>query len=715
MNVGSAVGPCVGAAVVMPGHRGPSLEHEGRSRLPASTSTRLAVLVVDDVEADARLTVEMLEAPGCLGFEAEVAGSIATAKEALASRSFAVVLLDLGLPDADDIEGVRDLVSTEPQVPIVVVSGNEDEALALCAIEHGAQDYLVKGRFDPDHLEHALRYAVERSKLLVRLDASQGRLQAVVDQTADGIVVLDRQRKVLFANDQAVKLLGADLAASTKRRLDLSIECGTCREMQLEAVKGDSQGPTFVELSASAIDWDGESAVLVSIHDSTKTKRLTDALANSNRRLQQVALLDPLTAMYNRRGFGRAMEAELAKASRAGYPVSALLVDCDDFKRVNDVYGHAVGDAVLRYVARQLRASCRRCDVVARIGGDEFLILLPRSDLAMAVTMGERIRLAVAAQAVLHGADSVSVTASLGASELTYDTASVSEVLALTHVSLRSSKRQGKNCVTSAADSPVGDRFDQWLTRPDFDQSLSVVWQPIVRVSDESVVGHELLIRGPREIVESPTELFGLARERGFLHKVDIACLIACLRTASRLGAQGLLHVNIFPSVLLDVQLGKLIELFERVHMDGDFSICLEINEQEHIEDLKPLRERIHLLKEKGVRVALDDVGTAFGTLDTVIALELDQIKLDRCMVAGASRDAALGARLERTVRSMKALGNELIAEGVEDRHDLELLRRLGVDYAQGFLWSKPAAGPFAAGDMLLRGSAAAGSQPALL
>ena len=701
METGSAAGSRVDASVVLSGLRGPTLGHEA--------NRRLAVLVIDDVEADAQLMVEMLEAPACPGFQAEVAGSIAAAKAALACRAFAVILLDLGLPDADGIDGVHDILRIAPQVPIVVVSGNEDEELALRAIEHGAQDYLVKGRFDPDHLVHALRYAVERSKLLVRLDASQERLQAVVDQTADGIVVLNHRHEVLFANDRAVQMLGEDLTAFPASPWGELIECGTCREVQLEPRKGGSLEPRFVELSASAIDWDGVPAVLISIHDSTKTKRLTDALASSNRRLQQVALLDPLTAMYNRRGFGRAMEAELAKAGRAGYPVSALLVDCDDFKRVNDEHGHAVGDAVLRFVARQLRASCRRCDVVARIGGDEFVILLPRSDLQMAVTVGERIRLTVASQAMQYDADSVSVTVSLGASELTYDTASVSEVLALTHVSLKDSKRQGKNCVTSAAGGPVGDRFEQWLTRPDFDQSLSVVWQPIVRVSDESVVGHELLIRGPREIVESPVELFGLARERGFLHKVDIACLIACLRTASRLRAQGLLHVNIFPSVLLEVQLGKLIELFERVDVRGDLSICLEINEQEHIEDLQPLRERIHLLKEKGVRVALDDVGTAFGTLDTVIALELDQIKLDRCMVAGASRDAALGARLERTVRSMKALGSELIAEGVEDRNDLELLRRLGVDYAQGFLWAKPAAGPFVAGELLLCGSATAG------
>lgn len=680
-------------------------EHVSGQYVPAAfadlaRATALHLLIIDDVEADARLTIEMLELADHRTFAVEVASSMTEARNALARRTFSVALLDLGLPDVEGVEGVHELGQMAPEMPIVVVSGNTDDAVALLAIEHGAQDYLVKGRFDSHHLVHALRYAIERSKLMRRLDASQERLQTVVDHTADGIVVVSQKRRVLFANERASPLLTGGGALRVGSELDVDIAPGEPIEIAVPLGGGADAEPRFVELSVDEIEWNGELAFLVSIHDSTKTKRLTQALASSNRKLRQVALMDPLTDLYNRRGFHRALEAELSGAQRGGYGVAALVVDCDEFKRINDVFGHAVGDTVLRHVAGRLRATCRRHDVVARIGGDEFLILLPRADLAVATSIAERIRLAICSRPLPANGSEVTVTVSVGVIMLDAHTSTVGEVLAASHLSLKKCKSEGKNRVACGGHCTPVKRLDTWLNENDIDRGLSVVWQPIVRVRDETIVGHELLIRGPAGIAERPADLFRLAREQGFLVEVDVACLVACLRAASRMGARGRLHVNIFPSLLLAVQITRLVELFGRLHLDRETSLCLEINEDELIEDWEKLRERIQILRSKGVRVALDDVGSGTGSIDTVIALELDQVKIDGCLVTGASRDQAQGAHLGRTVRSMKALGNEVIAEGVEERADLTFLRQLGVEYAQGFLWSAPVNAPVAPPEM---------------
>lgn len=179
--------------------------------------------------------------------------------------------------------------------------------------------------------------------------------------------------------------------------------------------------------------------------------RTAEKLQAANERLERLALLDPLTELLNRRGLQQALSQELQRVRRGHLPFCALLVDLDDFKQINNRLGMTVGDAVLVQIARQLKTSTRATDHVARIGGDEFLILLPGVHVAEGMCISEKLRMAIAGTSIVHASVlNVSVTASMGLVQVPEATASVEELLSQTQLALRRSKQAGKDRVSSS-------------------------------------------------------------------------------------------------------------------------------------------------------------------------------------------------------------------------------------------------------------------------
>jgi diguanylate cyclase (GGDEF)-like protein len=427
----------------------------------------------------------------------------------------------------------------------------------------------------------------------------------------------------------------------------------------------------------------------------------TDELRNANNVLrreiqkrvmaQKIANVDPLTELLNRRGLEAELTTEIQRARRTGAPLMAVLLDCDDFKRINETLGHAVGDVVLKEVASRLKESLRPTDHLARIGGDEFLVLLPHTRLAEAAHVAERLRLSVADSPMRLNSGPVRLTASLGIERVSTEIASIEEVLAHSHLALRRSKQAGKNRVSSSsARGALGRRSLRGvvdaLRRPD---SFRAVKQAILSLADEAVVGWEFLSRGPAGSFEMPGDFLRVALERNILTLVDLNCLRSCLQAARDLPDDMLRHVNLFPSTLLDTPQERLVELFPSDR--GRNRFCVEVSEHQFIGDPACLRAPVRALKDAGIRLAIDDVGYGRSSLESLILLEPDVVKIDQKVVKGAARDQVQERSLRRLVALVRAVGCELVAEGIESREDLDLLRALGVPHGQGFLWGEPA------------------------
>lgn len=423
-------------------------------------------------------------------------------------------------------------------------------------------------------------------------------------------------------------------------------------------------------------------------------KSISGQLEEVKQKLERLSIIDPLTDLVNRRGLERILSIEVNRAQRGGSPMVAILLDCDDFKRINETLGHAVGDVVLKEMVERITSTLRPSDYVARIGGDQFIVLLTDTQYAEALLIAERVRLSVAESPIRNSSENIFMTASLGLATLPYEVSSVEEVMTLTRHALKQSKTGGKNRVTTtemkvfkngSAERTEANEIVQVLRDGD---CFRCAKHPIIRLVDEVQVGYELLSRGPAGPFEMPYDFFRIAIENKILTRVDLRCLKACFDAASVLEKGSRFDVNLFPSTILDTPVDSLVQLFPDDKEIGTF--CVEISEQQFIGDPSYLKDHVLALKKAGIMVAIDDVGFGRSSLESLILLEPDVVKVDIKYVAGISLDLQKQRLLRRLIKVVESLGAELIAEGVESRDDMEMVKDMGVKYAQGYLWGHP-------------------------
>ena len=558
----------------------------------APTQT-LRLLIVEDDLRTARALSNLLAAADNPLFTLEHVTTAAAACDAIQRMHIDVVLLDLGLPDATALEALSRLEQCLDEIPVIVLTGQNDENLAADALHRGAEDYLLKGAFDFDSLLRSIRYAVERHR---------------------GVRDLARMKK---------------------------------------------------------------------------------ELESANRDLERLTLVEPLTELLNRRGLQQALSREVQHLNRSSTKTTAVLVlDLDDFKLINEQHGHAVGDVVLKEIGRRLRGAIRAVDYVGRLGGDEFMLILPDTEISEITRVAERIRLAVATGIIQHTSGTVTLTASIAALLLTPEMPAVDQLLARAHMLLSRAKRQGKNRVTFES-VDFDDTARRARAQADMCTNLSrgdhilTVKQPIFRLADESPIGYEFLSRYTNGSMEMPENFFRLCSERNVLTLVDHACLRSAIRASEALPPYARFHLNIFPTTLLAIPAEHLLALFPQPVPHGTF--CLEISEQQIVGDPSYLVPAVQALRAAGIIFAIDDVGFGSSCLESLILLKPEILKLDKRCVIGIDRETSRIEQLRRYVAIARTLGCEVVAEGIETAKELEIVRSIGVEYGQGYLWGKPA------------------------
>jgi diguanylate cyclase (GGDEF)-like protein len=405
--------------------------------------------------------------------------------------------------------------------------------------------------------------------------------------------------------------------------------------------------------------------------------------------LTDVATHDYLTGLLNRRGFDERLSAQREASTRSGIPLMVLMLDIDDFKRINDTLGMASGDVVLAAVARRLEHTLRPNDVLARVGGDEFIILLPDIRPIEATVVAERLRLSVAGKPLVISNTTTDLTVSLAIAQIDDNSLTLEHLLDQTRLALRASKEDGKNRVTLASSiERAGTTLATEVNQLIQDTSrIGIMLQPIVGLDDLSITGYELLMRDLHPPHVAPSTLFQQAAESGVLSILDEVCLRRSLQTVDLVDERAWCHVNIYPSTLLTLGVDRISELFQRVDARR---LCVELSEQQIIGDPTYLLPAIQQLRSYGVRTALDDVGFGRTALESLIVLEPEIVKIDRVYVDGVHADAVRQGWLGRLVRSAQSLNATLVAEGVEQIEDVAVLRELGIHDAQGFLYGRP-------------------------
>ncbi len=423
-----------------------------------------------------------------------------------------------------------------------------------------------------------------------------------------------------------------------------------------------------------------------------------EAIFDPIKKLQAMAIHDPLTGVLNRRGLQDVLLKTFDMVRRLGLSIQVLLLDLDNFKQINDRHGHGIGDAIIVAVADKIRQTVRQTDYVARVGGDEFMVLLLDSKQGDAVKVADKIRMAVARASV--GASFgkvVKATCSIGIVPMGEAPVSIDGLLQQLHVSLHLSKSEGKDRIAYQ-----GERVKAGLKVPDAASQLKKVLaagdkfyaasQPIFDLRSMAKVGFELLSRLDHEEYSSPDAFFLFARNADILGTVDYACLKTCLKALKEAAAvvpvTQRVYINIFPSTLTEVPVERLLQDFASAGKNIKF--CLEINEQQILRDPLYLVPCVTKLKEAGILIALDDYGFGHSSIETLVLLEPDIVKIDRKIINGISKDAGKSNSLKRLLKVIESCKASVIAEGIETREDLEVLRELRVAFGQGYLMARP-------------------------
>ncbi len=512
----------------------------------------------------------------------------------------------------------------------------------------------------------------------------------ITDANPDGVVIVNSAGQILFANPSAAQLFGRSAQELKGTVFGYPVMAADRTELTIATRQ--------VEMRVARATWDGESAFLASLRDVTKRAQaeasmmsLSTALEEANQQLQKLSTIDPLTETLNRRGIENALWNELERDRRSGSNLVAVLLSCDDLKSIIEKLGHAVGDVLLKTIAERLKTALRPSDQIARISRDKFLVLLPDTRTAEGRQVSEKLRHAVWASPLALSPHPLSVYMGVAVVQAPKETCSIEEILELAHSALKTDSQPEeaaapRTAISTTVTSQVPSVSD--LTTAIENGSFHAVSQPIMELAGEEVVGHELLSRGPIGALEMPVDFFRLALESNMLASVDLSCLKACVAVSKRLMPRGKLHLNLFPSTILGTPSERLMDLL--ADTDEAVTFCIEISEQQFIGDPACLREHVAAFKAKGIEVSIDDVGFGRSCLETLIMLEPDVVKIDRAYVDGASKDPNKRRLLSRLVKVSKALGAEIVAEGIESRDDLELLRDYGVRYGQGWLWGKP-------------------------
>ncbi len=521
-------------------------------------------------------------------------------------------------------------------------------------------------------------------------------LRGLADATSEGLLITSDDR-ILDANEQACALLGVDRAAlvgtataawfETPARDNLRPHRGNATRARIRDSMVEDQ---LVEMTARAIEYRGRDATVIALRDLTETAR-------AQRAIEHLASHDPLTALVNRAAF----DIGLNEAVRTGAPFALIAVDLDRFKAVNDLFGHGAGDAILIRVARILDDCVRPQDLVARVGGDEFVVL--QRDIASsddARRLAARI-LARFAEEMDSARDPMAVGCSLGVVTYPRDGCDPETLRHNADVALYRAKQDGRGTASFFDDTMDREARDRRSLEHDLRHAvcrgeLRLVYQPLVSTDDDHVVGYEALLRWDHpERGQVPPSLFiPVAEEAGTIMAIGEWALRQACRDASTWPAPLTLAVNVSP---VQLRVATLPMLVRSALADSGLAperLELEITESALLRDREVSLAILRDIRTLGVRIAMDDFGTGYSSLSNLRHFPFDKIKIDKSFVSAMHEDEAARSIVRAIAGLGKGLNLPVVAEGVENEVQRSMVQAEGCALAQGYLFGRPAAGP---------------------
>jgi diguanylate cyclase (GGDEF)-like protein/PAS domain S-box-containing protein len=631
-------------------------------------------------------------------------------------NGIAAVLANLFLADSHGIGTFDRLFCAAPQIPILVLSACQDEEIAKLAVQHGAQDYLLKTKFDGDSFPKALASMVERAANAEALYEEKERAEVTLNSIGDGVMSIDVWGHVTYLNVVGETLTGWSreeaagrplaevfriidatsretvpnpmlLAIKQNKTVGLTANCVLVRRDGVEAAIEDSAAPIHDRRGHVT------GAVMV-FHDVSAARALSARMA-------YLAQHDSLTDLPNRLLLKDRLTQSMALAHRHQQKLAVLYLDVDRFKHINDSLGHAIGDRVLQSVAQRLLTCVRSSDTVSRHGGDEFVVLLADETHARdAIVSVDKILLALAAPHHIEQHD-LSITASIGIAIYPDDGTDADTLMKHADFAMLHAKDSGRNNYQFfKPDMNVRalerQSIETGLRHALQQQQFVLHYQPKMNLETGAIAGVEALIRWrhPQRGLVPPAQFIPVAEECGIIVPISRWVMREACRQARAWQDAGLpamrIAINISAAELrLKDFVAGVRGILEETRLAPRY-LELELTETFLMQDSKSTAVVLQQLKDMGVSLTLDDFGTGYSSLSCLRRFPIDTLKIDQSFVRDLTTDDD-DATLVRAVIGMgKSLQMHVVAEGVETREQLEFLREHGCPEAQGFYFSHP-------------------------
>lgn len=667
------------------------------------------VLVADD-DLTSRLLIEAALMQS--GFHVLLAEDGTTAFELFERHRPDLVLLDVEMPGMDGYRLCRTIRGIDPQVPVLMVTGLDEQDSVARAYDSGATQFISKPVHVPS-LGSQLRYILRATDAMRELRALEEQTRAMLAAIPDTLLRVTRNGHILDYQSSPldVPLLSRPHAAGLK--LEDCLEAGVAASVLAHVgATLDTRKLHTAELTVSAGDLPryyesryvniGADEVLILCRDITERRR-------SELRIHDLAYRDPLTGLPNRLAFLELIEQSIHDRDENLSGPAVLFIDLDGFNRINDALGHGVGDQLLQAAADRLRATAHTYATdhpatdlaLARLGADEFAVMLhPLQSTEEALRVAHRIREALARPFIISTHE-ISVTASIGISIYPHDGADASALLKNADSAMVHSKGSGRNQCGLYSASLTDQMARRLLLENDLRKALernefTLYYQPQVGASGGDIIGMEALIRWqhPQRGLIPPGEFIPVAEETGLIVPIGEWVLrTACNQAAQwlRSGAENIrMAVNLCSLQFPEPGLVALVRsVLEESQLPADL-LELELTEGVLMDHCESSITRLAELRSLGVHLSIDDFGTGYSSMNYLKSFPVNTIKIDRTFISALPCDQDHAAITMAIVALAHSLRLTVVAEGVETAEQAAVLERYGCEVMQGFYYGRP-------------------------
>ena len=704
-------------------------------------SETIKILLVEDEEIDQAVFIRNIQREG-LPYDAVIVSSVQEAKSTLSKQKFDVVVTDYHL----GADTAFDLLGELHDIPFIVTTGLGDEEIAVKAMKLGASDYLTKDmqgnylKTLPTVVENAIKHkkaetelnqyrenleklVAERTKELTLINQqlrqevknrkqaeAQVLLQATaLEAAANGIMITDKKGKILWANPSFERMtsypldemVGNDPGLFRGGQQDVAdysehwnnVQDGQSWRGEMSNVRKDGSEYVVEMTITPVLNGEGNVTHYIAIcQDITEGMRVKE-------QLEYQATHDLLTGLPNRLLFSDRLDHALVMAKRIGRQGAILLIDLDDFKSINDAFSHEDGDEFLRLIADRFKECLRESDTVARIGGDEFAILLENIDQDDISTVAQKVNQALSEPMQMRDTTIIS-TASIGISIFPQDGEDFTTLFKNADLAMYQAKEE-KNTHRFYSHEMVAKikkqmELTNYLHYALQNDIFQLHYQPQVNAKTGKVIGLEALLRLPHPERKwiSPSEFIPLAEKTGLITSIDEWVLRAAGKRMRELLDAG------FPEIKMSVNLSNrqlmapsLFDIIKNVLKENELNpgfLELEISENSLFQNVEKTIKTLSKLNTLGLKLAIDDFGTGYSSLNYLAHFPLDTLKIDLSFTQKVPASKGDVAVVTGVIAIADSLGLNVIIEGVEQKEQVDFFSHLGCYLIQGYFYSPP-------------------------